>query len=77
MSTIEQDVLSRSDLKGLVAERERELAELKARQGEWEESYDATPKREALFTTVSGKEVKPLYTELDVSDDDEGLGFPG
>ena len=27
MSTIEQDVLSRSDLKGLVAERERELAE--------------------------------------------------
>jgi len=78
MSTIEQDVLSRSDLKGLVAERERELAELKARLGEWEESYDATPKREALFTTVSGKEVKPLYTKLDVAaDDDEGLGFPG
>lgn len=77
MSTIEKDVLSRSDLKGLVEERERELAELKARLGEWEESYDATPKREALFTTVSGKEVKPLYTELDSSSHDDSLGFPG
>ena len=79
MSTIEKDVRGRADLEDLVEEREQELAELKARLAEWEEAYDSTPKREALFTTVSGREVRPLYTELDHDAAQEGddLGFPG
>jgi methylmalonyl-CoA mutase N-terminal domain/subunit len=79
MSTIERDVLSRSELRALVQEREEELAELRSRLAEWEEQYTATPKRDAPFTTVSGREIKPLYTPLDRTgaDDAEALGLPG
>ena len=77
MSTVEKDLLNRSDLEGLVQERERELVDLKARLSEWEESYDGTTKREDLFTTISGREVKPLYTALDQASDEEAIGFPG
>jgi len=79
MSTLERDVLSRSELDALVREREAELAELKARLSEWIEAYDATPKREASFTTISGRELKPLYTALDraESDDVAAVGLPG
>jgi methylmalonyl-CoA mutase N-terminal domain/subunit len=76
MSTIEKDVLERAELEGLVADREREVAELKARLAEWEEAYDAIPKRDGLVTTVSGREIRPLYTELDVAPDSDA-GFPG
>ena len=50
------------------------------RAHEWqEEVYSATPEREALFTTISGEPVKPLYTEDDLSgwDADTDLGYPG
>ena len=78
MSTIEAEVLSRSELDALVQEREAELDELRARLAEWEAAFDAMPKRDELFTTISGREVKPLYTELDRSGaDDDGLGLPG
>ena len=78
MGTIEKDLLSRSELTGMVAERERELAELRSRLSEWEESYDQTSKRDAAFTTISGREIKPLYTELDLADaGEDGLGMPG
>ena len=55
MSTIEKDVLGRTDLDGVVAEREREIAELKAKLAAWEETYDEIPKRDALFSTISGR----------------------
>jgi methylmalonyl-CoA mutase N-terminal domain/subunit len=60
-------------------EKEEELAHLRARLAEWEQAYDATPKREALFSTISGREVRPLYTELDRvgSDPDDDLSVPG
>jgi methylmalonyl-CoA mutase N-terminal domain/subunit len=79
MSTIEKDVLNRSDLEGLVEARDREIAELRARLAEWEESYDDTPKRDELFSTISGREVQPLYTQLDRADSGgaEALGLPG
>jgi methylmalonyl-CoA mutase N-terminal domain/subunit len=80
MSTIEKEVLERADLEEAVRDREREIAELKARLAEWKEAYDATPKRDTLFTSVSGREVKPLYTELDRVSTDGGedpLGVPG
>lgn len=76
MSTIEKDVLERAELEGLVADREREVADLKARLAEWEEAYDSIPKRDGLVTTVSGREIRPLYTELDVNSDSDA-GFPG
>jgi methylmalonyl-CoA mutase N-terminal domain/subunit len=79
MSTIEKDVPSTPELSALVREKEEELALLRARLAEWEQTYDATPKREALFSTISGTEVRPLYTELDRagSDPDDNLSFPG
>jgi len=77
MSTIEREVLSRAELRDLVEEREAELEQLRARLAEWEEAYEAAPKRDALFTTVSGREVKPLYTALDRPGVEDGLGFPG
>lgn len=78
MSTIERDVVTRAQLGELVQEREAELAELRARLAEWEEVYDGTSKRGATFSTISGREVKPLYTALDrVGADEEALGMPG
>ena len=65
MSTIERDVLDPSTLAQELAEKEKELEELRSRLAAWEEMYEAAPKRDDLFTTVSGKEVKPLYTPLD------------
>ncbi len=81
MSTIEKEVLQRADLEEAVRDRDRQIADLKARLAEWEETYDATPKRDDLFTSVSGREVQPLYTELDRleadPDGEDPLGFPG
>jgi len=79
MSTLEKDVLSTSELAALVREREAELSELKALLEEWREAYDAAPKRDAPFTTISGREIAPLYTALDRAhaDDTGELGLPG
>ena len=77
MSTIEKDVLDRTQLEGRVQDQADEIARLKAELSAWEETYDDTPKRDALFTSVSGREVRPLYTELDVTGEGEDLGYPG
>jgi methylmalonyl-CoA mutase N-terminal domain/subunit len=79
MSTMERDVLSRSELAALVREREVELEQLRELLAEWQQAFDSTPKRDALFTTVSGREVKPLYTALDrvSADEVDTLGVPG
>jgi methylmalonyl-CoA mutase, N-terminal domain len=49
------------------------------RSHEWLEDYARRPERDALFETISGHEVRPLYTEEDRagSDDERDLGFPG
>jgi methylmalonyl-CoA mutase N-terminal domain/subunit len=46
---------------------------------EWRrELYEETPEREALFSTMSGVDVAPLYTPDNVEIDyDRDLGFPG
>jgi methylmalonyl-CoA mutase N-terminal domain/subunit len=46
---------------------------------EWrQELYEAKPERDALFTTLSGLEVEPLYTPDNVEIDyDRDLGYPG
>jgi methylmalonyl-CoA mutase, N-terminal domain len=50
------------------------------RAHEWlTDVYSSQPEREALFETISGQEVKPLYTEDDLADwdPDRDLGYPG
>ena len=70
MSTIEKDVLSAPELEDLVREKEHELSRLRARLAEWERTYEATPKRDVLFSTVSGRcpitNVRPLATPCEV-----------
>ena len=47
---------------------------------EWlKEVYARQPERDALFTTISGEPVKPLYTEQDLADTDveRDVGYPG
>jgi methylmalonyl-CoA mutase, N-terminal domain len=43
----------------------------------WQEAYAATPERDALFTTLSGESIAPLYTERDLPDDRGAIGVPG
>ncbi len=44
----------------------------------WErEVYAAAPERKALFQTMSGVPVKPLYGEHDLPEDPEAIGLPG
>jgi methylmalonyl-CoA mutase, N-terminal domain len=40
------------------------------------EKFARTPQRDALFTTLSGEPVEPLYTAADLPDDDQ-IGLPG
>src|SRR5690554_3409981 len=70
---------SSAELAERVREQERELAELRARLAEWEAAYRRVPTRDIAFTTISGAPVEPLYTPLDVADQNylEKLGFPG
>jgi methylmalonyl-CoA mutase, N-terminal domain len=42
----------------------------------YRERFAATPQRDALFTTVSGEAIDPLYTEEDLPERDE-IGLPG
>src|SRR4051812_31744668 len=42
----------------------------------WEDAYAATPERDALFTTLSGEPIKPLYTEADLPEPEQ-IGLPG
>jgi methylmalonyl-CoA mutase, N-terminal domain len=54
--------------------------EAQRRAHEWlTEVYGSLAEREALFETISGEPVKPLYTEEDRADSDpeRDLGFPG
>ncbi|MDX6583869.1 MAG: methylmalonyl-CoA mutase, N-terminal domain [Solirubrobacterales bacterium] len=54
--------------------------EARRRAHQWRsELYERTPEREALFETISGHPIEPLYTqeELPGFDPDEKLGHPG
>ena len=51
---------------------------LPASYEEWRAAYGLTPERDAPFTTLSGEEIKPLYTERDLPPDPEAaIGLPG
>ena len=54
--------------------------EARRRAHQWREDlYDGTPEREALFETISGHPIEPLYTDEDLDGFDPGqkLGHPG
>src|SRR3954470_16965754 len=54
--------------------------EARRRAHEWlAEVYQRVKEREALFETISGQEIRPLYTEEDRagSDPEHDLGYPG
>src|SRR4051794_38055947 len=54
--------------------------DLSSRAHEWlAEVYSKLEEREALFETISGQEIQPLYTEEDRggSDPERDLGYPG
>src|SRR4051794_26406036 len=45
---------------------------------EWRRRFEATPEREAEFSTISGAEIAPLYDAEDVGPDmEERVGHPG
>src|SRR4051812_48161853 len=44
---------------------------------EWLVAYGATPERDAEFLSLSGEEVKPLYTAGDVDGAPDHIGLPG
>jgi methylmalonyl-CoA mutase, N-terminal domain len=77
MSLIEQDIPS-AELLERIAEKERELQELRSRLTTWQEKFERTPQRapnqaeagrgehfDGDFTSVSGAAVEPLFTPLD------------
>ncbi len=74
------DTEAAADLQAEVERRRAELAELEERLRSWTAAYEATPKRDDTdFTTVSGRQVRPLYTPLDTRADGymKDLGLPG
>ncbi|MGH7848814.1 MAG: acyl-CoA mutase large subunit family protein [Thermodesulfobacteriota bacterium] len=58
---------------------ENEIKRLRKAKEDWEREYGSARKREADYTTISGMEVPPLLTPLDLNgfDYDDKLGFPG
>jgi methylmalonyl-CoA mutase N-terminal domain/subunit len=53
-------------------------AERAAGRADWKQGYEATPEREAEFSTISGQPVEPLYgPEDEAPDRDERIGYPG
>ena len=79
MSTIESEVTAAAELERKLAERDGEVAALKKQLAEWEATFAATPTREGEFTTISGREIAPLYTALDreASSAADDIGVPG
>jgi len=64
-----------------MSDKDEEIRRLRAELAEWEESWGRISKREdTLFTSISGREVQPLYSPGDLEDGPaylDALGFPG
>ncbi|MDO8666973.1 MAG: methylmalonyl-CoA mutase family protein, partial [Gemmatimonadales bacterium] len=78
MSVLETD-LAAKHVADQLEERERELEALRRELAAWREKYARAELRDADFTGVSGRDVEPVYTPLDVADLDHAnsLGLPG
>jgi methylmalonyl-CoA mutase, N-terminal domain len=44
---------------------------------EWRRAYGLAPERDTSFTTLSGEQIRPLYTERDLPADPATIGLPG
>ncbi len=69
-----------AELKAELERRRRALAEVEEALRQWEASAADTPQREdSDFSTVSGREIRPVYTPLDrqAFDYTRDLGMPG
>jgi methylmalonyl-CoA mutase N-terminal domain/subunit len=81
MSVMDGEGFSPTELRDRIAEKEEELQELRAQLEEWESSWNRIPKRnDTLFSSLSGREIQPLYTPQDRAEQAgylEALGFPG
>ena len=64
-----------------MSDKDEEIRRLRAELAEWEESWGRISKRDdTLFTSISGREVRPLYSPGDLEDGPaylDALGFPG
>jgi len=61
-----------------LADQERELAKLRAEVAAWRAAAAGLPTRTDVdFTSVSGRAVEPVYTQLDVQADPQAIGLPG
>ena len=79
MSSILTDQ-TRAELEKEIERRRAELRQIEDRLARWEAEFGASPLRSDVdFATVSGREVRPLYSPLDTADDDylRDLGLPG
>ncbi|MCY4400386.1 MAG: methylmalonyl-CoA mutase family protein [Gemmatimonadetes bacterium] len=78
MSTTERRLRDRETLIAEIERRQKEIQRLDAELAAWEATCEGTPKRLPFFSSVSGSEIKPLYTPSDVSGSYvEELGVPG
>jgi methylmalonyl-CoA mutase, N-terminal domain len=68
-----------ADLASRLAERERELEALRAELAEWRAAAAKLPLRtDSDFTTISGRELEPVYTPFDLPPDTvTASGVPG
>jgi methylmalonyl-CoA mutase N-terminal domain/subunit len=81
MSTTERETLTPSELSSQLAEKDEEIRHLREELARWEEEWERVPKRDdTLFSSISGNEIKPLYTPLDLQEGGgyrQKLAFPG
>ncbi|MCH9036895.1 MAG: methylmalonyl-CoA mutase family protein [Chloroflexi bacterium] len=63
----------------MVLSNPSDAEEINRQTSEWRGKYQAARKREALFTTISGIPLEPLYTPQDLTDTDylRDMGMPG
>jgi methylmalonyl-CoA mutase, N-terminal domain len=84
MSIVEPDIPP-AELLEQIESRRRDLRALEEALEEWYARYDEAPKRRSHFSSVSGNEIKPLYTPLDRPESSpeeaafylDRLGLPG
>ena len=81
MSVTDREVASSEELKDRLAEKEEEVRKLQEELARWEESWDRIPKRDdVLFSSISGRDIEPLYTPNDLGGAPtymDSLGLPG
>jgi len=81
MSVTDREGVSPEELEDRLIKKEREVRALRAELAKWSESWGRIPKRDdVLFSSISGREIEPLYTPDDLEGTPtylDGLGLPG